>query len=179
MRNPWKKLTSKSVYKNNWIEVIEDKVLRPDGKPGIYGYMKVLPGVAVLPIDEEGFVYLQQEFHYPTKTTLLKPASGGVNPQETPLAAAKRELKEELGIIASKWTSLGKTNAFSATVDAEAHLFLAQKLKFANANPDADEYIIPVKIKFKQAIQMVEKGKIANGNTCIILLKAQHLLGLT
>lgn len=178
MKSPWKRLTSKSIYKNNWIEVIEDKVLRPDGKPGIYGYMKVLPGVVMLPLDEDGFVYLQQEFHYPTKTTLLKPASGGINPKETPVAAAKRELKEELGIEARTWTNLGKTNAFSSTVDAEANLFLARKLKFNAANPDADEHIIPVKIKFKQAIQMVEKGKITNGNTCIILLKAQHVLGL-
>lgn len=178
MKNPWKKLASKPIYKNNWIEVIEDKVLRPDGKPGIYGYMKVLPGVAILPIDKDGFVYLQQEFHYPTKTTLLKPPSGGINPKETPLGAAKRELKEELGIEARAWTNLGKTNAFSSTVNAEANLFLAQNLNFAKANPDGDEYIVPVKIKFKQAIQMVEKGKITNGNTCIILLKAWHLLKL-
>lgn len=172
----WKKLGSKTVYKNNWIEVIEDKVIQPDGKPGIFGYTKVLPGVAVLPIDKHGNVYLLEEYHYPTKTKLIKPVSGGRNKKESAITAAKRELKEELGITAKQWKHLGSTNAYTSSVDAHADLFLARDLAFSKSKPEGNESLEPIKLKFNKAINMVLKGKITNGNTCIILLKAQSFL---
>lgn len=176
MKNPWKKVSSKVVYKNPWIQITEDKVVRPDGKPGIYTFMVILPGIAVLPIDEKGFIYLIEEYHYPTKTTLLKPVSGGIDAKETALHAAKRELIEELGIEAKKWVSLGSTNAFASTVDGEANMFLAQGLRFVESNQEGTEVIKSVKIKLEKAVRMVLTGKISNGNTCILLLKAYYKL---
>ena len=158
------------------MEVVEDKVIRPDGTPGIYAYMKILPGIVVLPVDDAGFVYLLKEYHYPTGTKLLKPVSGGRDKGESALKAAKRELKEELGITATKWVPLGSTNAFASTVDGRADMFLAQGLQFGEVNHEVTETIHPVKLKFTKALEMITTGKISNGNTCVLLLKANYRL---
>src|SRR5580692_12443866 len=111
---PWKIVESHEVYRDAWIRLQKDDVIRPDGKPGTYSVVTLKPGVTVLAMDDNGYVYLTEEFHYGVGRTTVEAASGGIEPDERPLDAAKRELQEELGIEAEDWTDLGVVDPFTA-----------------------------------------------------------------
>jgi len=168
--------SSETKYKNAWIEVVEDKVIRPDGSEGIYGVVRKGPGVMVLPFDEEGNVYLIEEFKYPIGKDLLEVAAGAVDPGEDALHAAKRELKEELGIEADEWTDLGMEYPFTSVLDAPCTMYIARKLRFGEVEPEVTESIVMKKMPFDEAVQKVLDGTIVHAQSGLFILKAKMLL---
>src|ERR1043165_5515685 len=104
---PWTILSSREICRDPWIDVRVDDVIRPDGKPGTHSLISIKPGVSVLPLDDDGFVYLTEEFHYAVGRTTIETISGGIDAREDALAAAQRETREELGILARDWMPLG------------------------------------------------------------------------
>lgn len=175
-KGPWTIKETIPKYKNSWIEVKEDQVIRPDGKPGIFGVVSMMPGVSVLPLDEGGFVYLTSEFHYAIEQNSIEVVSGAIDENEKSLDAAKRELEEELGIKAEEWIELGMVNPFTTVIKSPAYLFLARKLNFTKTNQEGTENIKLVKIKFDKAIRMVMESKITHGPSCVLILKAKEFL---
>lgn len=173
---PWKIKDSQIKYKNSWISVREDRVIRPDGKDGIFGVVEMVTGVSVLPLDDEGFVYLTKEFHYAIEENSIEVVSGAIDKGETSIEAAKRELKEELGLKAGEWIDLGKVNPFTSVVKSSAALYLAKNIQFSEANPESTEKIELVKIKFDDAVRMVMESKITHGPSCVLILKASEYL---
>ncbi|MDB4835513.1 NUDIX hydrolase [Cyclobacteriaceae bacterium] len=175
---PWTIKSSKTVYKNPWIEVNEDEVLQPNGQPGIFGTVHMVPGISVLPIDEQMNVYLTKEFRYVIGKDSLEIVSGGIDVDEPPLDAAHRELKEELGISATKITDLGVCNPFTSAIHSPAHLFLAQGLSFGESNQDGTEIIEMIKMPFDKAVELAMSGEIHHAPSCLAILKAARLLQL-
>lgn len=174
---PWYVLKSVQKYKNDWLEVIEDQVTRPDKKRGIFGRVIMKPGVSILPIDQYGFVYLTREFHYALGRKSIETVSGGIEKREKPLAAAERELKEELGITAKKWIFLGKVDPFTTVVKSAAFLFIAKNLKFSNLiKQDGTEQVECMKVKLSKALKMVINSEITHGPSCVLILKAYYFL---
>src|SRR3989338_10662642 len=102
-KGPWTAIDSKIIYKNPWIVVREDIVIRPDNKKGVFGVVKMKAGVSILPLDGENNVYLTQEYHYAVERITIEAISGGIDDKEHKLDTAKRELKEETGILADEW----------------------------------------------------------------------------
>ena len=173
---PWQIGGSKEVYKNPWIRVREDQVIRPDGKDGIFGVVEMVPGVSVLPIDDQGFVYLTEEFHYAVEQNSIEVVSGGIDQGEEPIGAAKRELKEETGIKAKEWIDLGLVNPFTTVVKSPAQLYLAKDLSFSDANPEGTEKIKILRVKFEEVVQMVMDSKITHGPSVSLILKADRFI---
>ena len=173
---PWKIKNSVEKYKNPWIKVREDQVIRPDGQDGIFGVVEMIAGVSVLALDDEGFVYLAKEFHYAIEQDSIEVVSGGVDKNESTLDAAKRELKEEAGIEASEWIDLGTVNPFTTVIKCPSTIYLAKKLKFKTAQPEKAEIIEILKVKFEDAVQMVINSEITHGPSCVLILKAAKYL---
>src|SRR5262245_53105601 len=98
---PWKIVASHELYRDPWIVIRKDDVIRPDGKPGIHSVIGINAGVTVLALDEQGCVHLTEEFHYAVGRVTLEAVSGAIDAGEDTLAAARRELREELGIEAA------------------------------------------------------------------------------
>jgi 8-oxo-dGTP pyrophosphatase MutT (NUDIX family) len=167
-------VSTKPIYKNPWISVVEDKVIRPDGKSGIYTVVTLHNGVSVLPMDEEGNVYLVEQFRYALDKVSIEAVCGGIKDRETPLEAGKRELMEEAGIEAFEWKEVGFVDQLTSAVKSHGYLFVAKKLKFHNPNPDGDEKIKMFKTSFEQAMKWVDEGKITQASTIILLLKASN-----
>ena len=163
-------------YKNKWIEVVEDQVIRPDGKDGIFGVVKMLGGVSVLPMDEDGYVYMTEEFHYAIEMEDIETASGGIDNDEKSIDAAKRELKEELGIEAEEWIELGVVNPFTTVIKSPQKIFLARKLTFGKDEQEATENIKLVKVKLEEAVRMVMGSVITHGPSCVLILKVNEYL---
>lgn len=177
-KGPWTITDSKIVYKNPWINVREDKVVRPDGQAGIFGVVTMKPGVSVLPIDNKGNVYLTKEYHYAIEQETIEAVSGGIDEGENKESAAKRELKEETGIVARKFVSLGVIEPFTTVVASPNYLYLAQDLKFSESNLEGTEKIKVIKIPIQMAIDWVVGSKITHGATTTLILKAKNYLGL-
>jgi len=175
-KGPWVVTNSKVVYENNWISVIEDKVIRPDGKNGIFGVVKMKEGVSVLPIDNEGYVYLTREYHYAIEQKTIEVVSGGIEDGEDPKSAGKRELEEELGIIAMEMVGLGKIYPLTSLVEITNHLFLATGLKFSEQKLEGTEVIASVKVSLDEAVDLVYNGTICDGTTVALILKAKNYL---
>jgi ADP-ribose pyrophosphatase len=173
---PWKICSTREVYKDPWIEVRKDDVIRPDGADGTHCVVNMKPGVSVLPLDNQGFVYLTEEFHYGVGRTTIETVSGGIDPGEDAPATAARELQEELGIRAALWTDLGMVDPFTSIVVSPTGLFLAQDLSFVDTSPEGTEQIRLVKVKLAQAVDWVISSKITHAPSCVLILKARHFL---
>jgi len=173
---PWEIKNSKVIYKNPWISVREDSVIRPDGKPGIFGVVTMLPGSSVIPVDKKGNVYLTKEYHYGVGRVTVEAISGGIEKGESKLRTAKRELKEEAGLTAKKWTYLGVVDPFTTVVQSPNYMYLAQELSQGKTEQEGTENIHIIKVPFKKALQWVEEGKITHSATCVAILKAERYL---
>ena len=175
---PWTILKSTVKYANPWMTVREDEVLRPDGKPGIYGTVTIKPGSSVLAMDEDGMVYLLDEFGYAANHQGLVVANGGFDAHEAPLACAKRELKEELGIEGDEWIELGFIDPHPSAVDSPAYLFMVRKLHFGAPHHEGTETLRMVKMSFADAVAKVMDGTITHAPSCVVILKAKEYLKL-
>src|SRR5262249_29574719 len=127
---PWQILSRQTVYRDAWIELTRDEVIRPDGAAGTHCILNLLPGVCVLGVDERGVAYLTEEFHYGVGRTTIEAVSGGIEAGEDALTAARRELQEELGITAGEWIDLGTCDPLTSIVVSPTRLFLARGLTF-------------------------------------------------
>ena len=173
---PWTIKSTKKVYENPWVTVTEDQVIRPDGKKGLHAVVEISEGSHVLPIDENGFCHLTKEFHYAVGKYGIENASGGINPGETALQAAKRELKEELGITAKKWVSLGAIDPLTTIVKTRQYLFLAQALSFGKAKPEGSETISQVKMHLNKLVEKCLNGEITYAPTIALAFRASEKL---
>ena len=171
----WTIKERRKIFENDFFKVFEDDVIQPDGKDGKYATICFVRGVSVLPLDDDGFVYLTKQFRYALEREDLEVVSGAVEDEE-PLEAARREAKEELGIEAEEWTDLGRIENDTSITNSRAQLFLARKLSFGEPEREGTEQIETVKMKFADALDQVLKGEITHGQTVALILKAQHTI---
>lgn len=174
---PWQIVESNEKYKDPWVTLTRDEVIRPDGEPGSYVVVNLKPGVCVVAIDAEENVYLTREFHYGVGRVTIEAVSGGIESGEDPLLCAMRELQEEIGVEAAEWTDLGSTDPFTANVVSPTKMYLARDLKFVETAPEGTEQIECVKFAFEQVVQMVMDGEITHSPSCVTILKAARILG--
>ncbi len=172
-RNPWTTLSSRTVYENPWIRVREDQVLRPDGKEGIYSVVETRIATGVIALDSAQNIYLVGQFRYATGVYSWEIIEGGTDNGETPLDAAKRELREEAGLVADSWQQLGPevhlTNCHSAE---RGFFFLAQGLSQTQPDPDGTEVLEVKRVPFSECLAMVDAGEIHDAMTIIGVLRA-------
>jgi 8-oxo-dGTP pyrophosphatase MutT (NUDIX family) len=173
---PWQIKERQQKYQNEFFEVNEDQVIRPDGQPGTYGTITMKPGVSTLVLDEAGFVYLTRQFRYALGQESIEVATGAIEADEAPLAAARREIREELGIEAEEWLDLGIVNMDTSIIYCPMHLFLAQSLTFNEPDREGTEKIETIKLPLAEAAQMVMESTITHGSSSVLILKASGFL---
>jgi 8-oxo-dGTP pyrophosphatase MutT (NUDIX family) len=171
----WTIKDTKKMFENDFFKVYEDDVIEPDGKDGKYATIDFPPGVSVLPVDDEGNIYITRQFRYALGRENVEAIAGAIE-GEGRLAAAKREAREELGIEARDWKYLGKIESDTGITNSLCHLYLARKLTFKKPNPESSESIKTVKMKLDKAIEKVMKGEITHPQACILILKAGSLV---
>ncbi|MBI4599385.1 NUDIX hydrolase [Candidatus Uhrbacteria bacterium] len=167
----WKRLSSQVIYTNPWYSIRKDRVVKPNGERGEYHVIVRPPAVFIVPIDEEGNVYLIRIYHYTTQMYSIEIPAGGTE-HEKPLMAAKRELQEEAGIKAKKWTLLGKYQILNGLTDEIGYAYCAQNLDHIGKNEKEmnEEGISRVmRVPFRQALDMIKNGKITDGQSIVAL----------
>jgi 8-oxo-dGTP pyrophosphatase MutT (NUDIX family) len=174
--NPWRTIGSRVVYRNDWITVREDEVIRPDGVPGIYGVVRIAPSVGIVAVDDAGRVALVSQWRYALGRPSLEIPTGGSEPGDTSmLDAARRELREETGVLAQDWTALGTIDNSNGVTDDVAHLFVATGLTVGPDAQDGQERIELVWLPLPEAIDRALDGRITESASVAALLKVELL----
>ncbi|OJJ21867.1 DNA mismatch repair protein MutT [marine bacterium AO1-C] len=167
------------MYENPWIRVSEDMVVNPSNKPGIYGtiHFKNL-AIGIIPIDEEGNTYLVGQYRYPLDIYSWEIPMGGGNHANDPLESAKRELQEETGFTANKWTEIAKVHTSNSVTDEEGIVYIAEELQAGETNFDETEDLQVKKVSLAEAVEMVMNNEITDSISMIGLLKVARLRNL-
>lgn len=176
MKGPYQVLNSRSVYQNPWISVREDSVIRPGGKEGYFGVIEMKAGSSVLALTDQNAVYLVKEYKYGIERDSIELMSGALEESESPLEAAKRELKEELGLEAQQWIDLGVVDPFTTVVHSPNYMFLAIGVTEVEQHPDEGEVLEIVKVPFPEVVDMVMRSEITHAASCVLILKADRYL---
>jgi len=163
MKSPWTIKSTKLVYNNPWISVREDQVITPSGTDGIYGVVH-LKGYAlgIVALDAEQNIYLVGQYRYPLEKYSWELPEGGGDLKAPPLESAKRELREETGLIAKEWEYLCKYHPSNSITDEVGFLYLATDLVQGEMDLDETEDIKVKKLPFVEALRMVEREEITD-----------------
>lgn len=173
--NNWKTLSSETVYENAWLELSHRDVINPSGNKGIYGLVKFKnQAIGVIPMDEEENIYLVGQFRYAIDEYSWEIPEGGGLLGTDPLEAAKRELKEETGLLANKWTKLARIHTSNSATNEEGFLYIAEELIQQEAEPEDTEDLQIRKVPLKEAVEMVMRSEITDSlSVCAILMTAR------
>lgn len=174
--NSWKTKSSKIVYENRRFSIREDQVVRPDGKDGVFYVMDRAPVVVMIPMTKENEVYLIRINRYTTKKTHWELPAGSSDKQDE-LVAAKRELKEETGLISKDWLKVGELEVAPGMTGQMTHVFVARDVEATSEDEHEEENIDKIqKFPFKKILQMIESGEIVNSPSIAAIMKASLYL---
>src|SRR3954451_11723179 len=128
MKNPIRLKRSRDVYEGNLVRVRVDEVVLPRGTEATFEFVRIKPGVCVLPVDDDGNVYLIREWKYAVGRPSMEAICGGVEDGGEASETGGRERREEAGFAASKWTQLGVVDPFTSICYSPTELYLARDL---------------------------------------------------
>jgi 8-oxo-dGTP pyrophosphatase MutT (NUDIX family) len=150
-------------------------IVHPNGRPGEHAVVVVPASSAVVVLDGD-VVVLTRQARYAIDRVVLEIVKGGAAAGESAQAAAARELREELGLVAARWDDLGIVYEIPSIVETPVHLFLARDLHAVAPEPEEVETIAAVRMPFTEALLAAARGEIADAVTATALLRAaQHL----
>jgi ADP-ribose pyrophosphatase len=176
-KNSWKTLRSEVKYETKWITVTEHQVINPAGNPGIYGVVDFKNiAIGVLPLDSQKNTWLVGQWRYPLKQYSWEIPEGGGPHDVDPLESAKRELKEETGLVASHYREIGRIHTSNSVCNEYGILYLATGLKETQAEPEDSEDLQVRKLPFEEAYRMVMEGEITDSLSMAAILKTKILM---
>lgn len=175
--NPWITKKSETVYESPWIKVVKHDVLNPANNPAIYSVVNFKGlAIGVLALDNELNTWLVGQWRYPVNEYSWEIPEGGGALDVDPLESAKRELKEETGIIAENYKEIMRMHLSNSATDELAIVYVATGLTFENSEPEESEVLQLKKIHLNDAYKWVMEGKITDAITVAAILKTKILL---
>ncbi|GBF58805.1 ADP-ribose pyrophosphatase [Candidatus Phycosocius bacilliformis] len=175
--DPFQITARRIVYENAWITVEHQDVVRPDGKPGIYGIVRFANrAVGVLPIDDQGYVWLVGQYRRPLAAWSWEMPEGGVPHDEDLMAGARRELEEETGLRAAHLIRVLDLDLSNSVSDETATCFVAYGLSQGLAAPEGTEILSQRRIHFSKLMEEVVTGEIRDSLTVATVYRTYHLV---
>lgn len=179
MKNPWITKSTKTIYENAWIKLEHHDVVIPSGKDGVYGKVCFKnKAIGIIPVDEKGNTWLVGQFRYTLNAYSWEIPMGGGLLENNFLESAKRELKEETGLTAGKWTNIMTIHTSNSVTDEEGFVYLAEGLTPGETAFEETEQIEILKIPLVEAVQKVMDGEITDAISIAGLLKVAKMFNL-
>ena len=177
--NPWQTLQSSVRYENPWIAIRHEEVITPAGTPGIYGVVSFKnKAVGVIPIDADGNTYLVGQYRYPLDEYSWEIPEGGSPLGTDPLESAQRELREETGLEARRWTRIARIHTSNSATDEEGFLYVAEDLVQGPHEPEETEELRVWKLPLAEAVGMAMTSRITDALSVSGLLIVARLRGI-
>lgn len=175
-KDPWVRLAQRRAYDGPYLALDEYDVLKPNGQPGYYGVVRIKRvGVGVLPIDEQGHVYLVGQWRFAIDAYSWEMPEGGAEPGEDFAVTARRELEEEAGLKADAMTEVLRMSMSNSLTDEVCVVFIATGLSRGAHAPDDTEVFKHARVPFQEALAAVFDGRIGDALTIAALLRAHHM----
>ncbi len=169
-------IDSEEIYKGVVCHLYRDRVRLQNGEESVREVLRDCRAVCVLPLDSDGCVTMVSQYRYAHSKVLLEIPAGKLDEGEDFLEAAKRELKEETGLTAGKYTFLGEIYTTPAFVDEVIYMYLATDLEESGEQQlDRDEFLNVEKIPLDTLVDMTLEGKIRDAKTQAAVLKVHAL----
>jgi 8-oxo-dGTP pyrophosphatase MutT (NUDIX family) len=180
IKNPWTTLSGEVKYDNPWINVTEYQVINPGGGRGIYGKVHFKnKAIGIVALDADMNTWLVGQFRYTLNEWSWEIPEGGGPFHQSPLEAAKRELQEETGLTAAKWSQILRLHTSNSVTDEEGFIFLAEDLTIGVTQLEETEADMKVwKLSLNDALQMVADGEITDSLSVMGLLMTARIKGI-
>ena len=170
------KISGEDIFKGRVLHVVRDEVMLPDGTRSVREYCQHVGAVCVIPILHSGEVLMERQYRYAAGRELLEIPAGKLDSRdEAPLSAAARELREETGAVAKKYTYIGKMLGSPAILSEVVHMYIAEDLSFGERELDEGELLEVEKIPLDELYRMVMAGEIEDSKSQIAILKAYNI----
>lgn len=156
-----KEVVSRIIYTARAISIREDTITYLDGRQKVHEILLAPEGVLILPITQEGSIILTREYRYNHGWVNGVPMGKKEISDSNPLDTAIRELQEEIGLSATKWTHIS-THHNGIHEEGLNHFYIAEGLTHSKSSPDQDEDIQNIEITFEDAFKLMDEGKIVD-----------------
>ncbi len=167
-----KTLSSKTVFEGKVFTAKKLEVELPDGSHAPREIIEHRGGATIVPIDDDGNIYMVKQFRIATGKVLLETPAGKLEKGEDPFECARRELTEETGLVAESITHLSSYYPTPGYCNEVINIYLARGLTQHNPHRDEGEFLHIVKLPFEKALEMVSNGEIEDSKTMIGILLA-------
>ena len=169
-----KLVSSKLAYKGKVFNVFTDTIIEPGGHRNVRDVIRHNGSVVILAVDEsknpaDPDVVLERQYRHAAGQYLIELPAGSRDAGETPLAAAKREMIEETGYRAKRWTMLLRYFASPGFLGEWMQIYLARDIREGKSALEADEHLEVFRMKLSEVMKLVAGGKIHDGKTIIAL----------
>jgi ADP-ribose pyrophosphatase len=166
------RLSGEIVYAGKFIQVHRDEVRLPDGSRAARDYVRHPGAVAIVALTDSGDVVLERQYRYPLARDMVEIPAGKLDPGEGHLETARRELLEETGYVAARWTRLGLVHNAIGYSDEGIEIWLAAGLEKREAKLDEGEFLEVFTLPFEEALAMAQDGRLTDVKTIIGLFWA-------
>lgn len=174
-----KQVSSEEIFDGVILHVVKDKVELSNGNDTYREVIRHIGAVCVIPITDDNEVVIERQYRYPFDEVITEIPAGKLDSKtEDRLDAAKRELREETGIIADNWIDLGEFYPAAAYSDERITMYLAQGLHQGEQDLDDDELLNIKKVPLKDLVDDVMAGRIPDSKTQVAILKAARYLNI-
>jgi ADP-ribose pyrophosphatase len=163
------------VYANPWVTVEAHEIVHPNGSAGEHVYVRVGAACAVVVLDGDD-VLLERQVRFAVDAEVVEIVKGGAAAGESALDCARRETREEIGVEASRWDSLGVLFEVPSIIGAALTVYLARNCTFVPACPEGVESIERFRMPFAQAVEQARSGGIDDAISAAALLRAEAFL---
>jgi len=175
---PFEVVASEELVRDGNLAFRRDRVRWPDGTEAGYRVIEAPNSVFMVPVHQDGTTVLVRQWRHTWGHTAWEGPAGTLEAREDPLAGAQRELEEEVGLVAGRWTSLGVTHG-TAIVTGRQHLFLARDLSRVHRAPEAYERDMIIReMPLREAVDAALRGDIEHAGSVTALARAARALSL-
>lgn len=161
------RITGVDVYDGIFLKMKRDTVSLPDGQQAVREYLTHPGAVAIVALLDDGRVLLERQYRYPIAKACIEIPAGKLDPNENPLLCAQRELAEETGYTAKKWSYIRRIHPVISYSTEFIDIYLAEGLVPGDRHLDEEEFLDVFAASLEQLIAWVEEGEITDVKTTI------------